>query len=204
VNENELRQTYERILARRGTRAASDVSPEEIVDVVERRGTEMARAAILNRLMASPDGRAELELVRAAVTAASPPANRRYFVPMTIAAGLLMAVVGTATFLRGRTERDQLRGDVTGVILVAPAAGAEVGDRPMFVWHAVPAARTYSLEVLDDAGNLVTSQALRDTILVLPDTVPLVAGRSYSWRVSAQGEASTVTSESRAFRSVVR
>lgn len=53
----------------------------------------------------------------------------------------------------------------------------------MFTWRAMPQAIRYSLELLDDRGARMFQVSVRDTSLVLPDSVSLVLGRTYSWWV---------------------
>ena len=53
-----MRDLYERVLAERAGRGVStDVPVEDILAVVERRGSEEERAATLNRLLATAEGR---------------------------------------------------------------------------------------------------------------------------------------------------
>jgi hypothetical protein len=119
---------------------------------------------------------------------------------MAIAAGILIAIVGTTTLLRDPRETDQIRGGAEDTMLIAPRAGAEVGPTPLFVWHPVSRAQSYALELSDESGNVVSNNVVTDTMLVLPDGVSLVTGRTYSWRVITRSEDRNIASGSRSFK----
>jgi hypothetical protein len=200
-----MRDLYERVLAERAARGVSaDVPVEDILAVVERRGSEEERAATLNRLLATAEGRRELDLVRAAVRASQPSRTNRLRVPMAIAAVLLLAVV-VRSVLRDEAAVDPMRGvDAGPIALHAPPESVTDLDSTRFVWATLPAANTYELELLDDAGNLIWTQTLSDTSAVLPDSVRLVSGRSYGWRVVAVTESGRVASALRQLRVLPR
>jgi len=201
-----MRTLYERILADREARGTShDVPVEEIVAVVERRGSEAHRAAVLNRLLATAEGRRELDLVRAAARASQAPRSRRLLVPLAIAATLVLAIMGRSE-LRDEPAVDRIRGDATAgpIPLFAPPETLPDPDSTRFVWARLAAANSYELELLDDAGNILWTKTLQDTSAVLPDSVRLVRGRSYQWRVVALTEAGTVASALRPLRVLPR
>jgi hypothetical protein len=196
-----VRTLYERVLAERQQRGVtSDVPVEDIVAVVERRGSEEQRSAILNRLLATAEGRRELDLVRAAVRASQPPRTTRLLVPLAIAATLAIAFVGREV-LRDESAVDPMRGNGTGpIVLHAPPEAVADTDNARFTWARVAAANSYELELLDNAGDVLWSQALSDTSAVLPPSVRLVPGQSYGWRVVAITESGRIASQLRTLR----
>lgn len=198
-----MRELYERVLADREARGVmNDVPVEDIVAVVERRGSEEHRAAILNRLIAMADGRRELDLVRAAVRASQPPRTLRFRIPLAIAATLVIALLGRAV-LRDNPSVDPMRGDTAtpGTIsLLAPPEEQAAADSTRFMWTRVPAATSYQPELIDDSGIIVWTATTPDTSLSLPTNIILTPGRMYRWRVVARTEAGEVSSASRPLR----
>jgi hypothetical protein len=82
---------------------------------------------------------------------------------------------------------DLFTGVPPGPGLLTPADGAmDAPFKPVFSWTAVPQASSYLLEVATDAGftNIVYSAS--ETGTSHKATVPLSAGTTYYWRVTAQ------------------
>ena len=201
-----MREIYERVLADRAARGVTnDVPVEDILAVVERRGSEEHRAAILNRLLATPDGRRELDLVRAAVRASRPPRSVRFRIPLAIAATLAIALLGRA-ILRDEPDDDTLRSGATpaAISLLAPQEDMVLSDSTRFTWTRVPTATSYQPELIDDSGIVVWTQTTPDTTLSLPAGITLTPGRTYRWRVLARTEAGEVSSTSRPLRILPR
>lgn len=196
-----MREIYERVLADREARGVSnDVPVEDILAVVERRGSEEHRAAILNRLLATPDGRRELDLVRAAVQASRPSRAIPFRIPLAIAATLAVALLGRAVL------RDEPVGDIrsdpsaTTISLLVPSEDLVLSDSTRFTWTRVPAATSYQPELIDESGLVVWTQTTPDTSLSLPSNITLTPGRTYRWRVVARTEAGEISSASRLLR----
>ena len=195
-----MRDIYERVLADREARGvASDVPVEDILAVVERKGSEQHRTAVLNRLLATAEGRRELDLVRAAVRASQPARAHRFRIPLAIAATLVLAVLGRFAF-RNNPPTDVLRGDPTALVLWAPPANVTTTDSLRFAWSPVLDARQYQVEVLDDSGLITWTQTIPDTSIALPGNVSLAPGRTYRWRVVAKRESGEIASASRTLR----
>lgn len=193
-----MRALYGRLLAERSARGVREEVPvEELVAVVERRGSEEERARVLNRVLKTVEGRRELDLVRAAVVAARPPARRSYWMPMSIAAGLLIAVAGGTMLLRNRPTDDVMRGTSSAIVLASPSEPVSDTLPVLFAWRRVPTAHSYEIELVNDAGDLVFQRALTDTTVVLPRDVALKPGATYLWRVIARTPAGSASSESR-------
>ena len=201
-----MRDVYERVLADREARGvASDVSVEDIVAVVERRGPEEQRTAILNRLLTTADGRRELDLVRAAVRSSQAPRVSRFRIPLAIAATLAIALLGRA--LVQNEPEDVVRGNEgtsVSISLLSPPEEVAQSDLGRFVWTRVPAATSYQPELIDDSGLVVWTENTTDTTIALPGPIVLTLGKTYRWRVVARTEAGEVLSASRPLRILPR
>jgi hypothetical protein len=71
----------------------------------------------------------------------------------------------------------------------APAPTAPVGavaDARALRWDAVPGADRYRVMLFDAQGSVLYETELAGTSQALPDTVMLVPGRAYFWRVEAR------------------
>lgn len=201
-----MRDIYERVLADREARGvASDVPVEDILAVVERRGPEEQRSAILNRLLTTAEGRRELDMVRAAVRSSQATRPARFRIPLAIAATLAVALLGRA-ILQNEPE-DAVRGNEgtsVSISLLSPPEEVAQSDSRRFVWTRVPTATSYQPEVLDDSGLVVWTQNTTDTTIVLPGSIILTPGTTYRWRVVARTETGDVLSASRVLRILPR
>ena len=186
MNDDELRRGYQ--AGMRDTPADDPVTEEELLALVERRGDEATRLAILDRVMASETGRREFELLRAAAAAArgvrpAPAAARRWVIPLLAAAALALVAV-TLTLTRRDPEPRFRGGNGEAVALSAPWDGAEVpgsaGTR--FAWRPVPRATRYRVEVLDPDRTVMFTAETADTEAVTDRALPAGA---YLWRVEA-------------------
>jgi hypothetical protein len=59
-----------------------------------------------------------------------------------------------------------------------------VGAADAFVWNRPRGAERFFLELMDQDGTLLWSQATRDTMLLLPDGLGFSANRVYRWRIT--------------------
>ena len=190
MNDDELRRSYQAGM-REVPASEAPVTEEELLMLVERRGDEATRLAILDRVMASETTRREFELLRTAASAAKAvrpapaPARPRWVVPLLAAAAV--ALVAVALTLARREPEPQFRGPTNGemVALTAPWDGAEVGGSAglRFAWHPVRGTRRYRVEVVDPAQNVVFETEVADSEAVTEQALP--AG-DYLWRVEAQ------------------
>lgn len=110
---------------------------------------------------------------------------RRSSLPLALAATAVVAVGLTRFLGDGAPPAGVMRGEADGVSVISPTGRILPGDRPTFLWHAVPGASRYSFELLDADGNLLHEAAVTDTSLVLPAEVPLAAGTDHRWIVRA-------------------
>lgn len=67
---------------------------------------------------------------------------------------------------------------------VAPIGA--VAGAPMLQWRALSGADRYRVTLFDDAGRVLYEVQVGDTVVPLPDSVRLVAGRTYLWKVEGR------------------
>lgn len=195
MNDEWLRDGYERGLPSGDANPSlDDVSAERLRRLVEVEGNEGERLRTLDVALSTAEGRRELEIAWAAARAARPP--RRSWARYAVAAGLVIAAVGTTLVVRQRSASESvvLRGSESPVTLVAPVGSVRQNRVDRFVWRAVARADRYQLVVVDTAGTELYAGETRDTALALPDTVRLMTGHAYLWWVQARlNDQSTVT-----------
>lgn len=187
MNDERLRAAYESILinARPGS---DDPTPDEMLALVEGRGSDTDRLRTLDRVMRSEDTRRDFELLRAAAAAMRPP--RRFNTRMIAAAAVVLVTVGVSTVtlrqFRGDTVGDNvLRGAQRSITLATPMDAPAVSGPLVFAWRRVPGATSYEIELVEASGTLVQMTTVRDTTWVPPATVHLVPGTEYRWWVRA-------------------
>lgn len=194
--DERLVEAYQRaVQARTAPDRAECVSPEALLALVRREGREADRLATLDHAMACPACRDEFELLRSLERAGGEDVRHavdgirwKRNLSMALAASVVLAVgVGTGRRLLDRPERDVMRGDGSGITLIAPAEGMAARastDSLTFVWSPVPGAETYLVEVLSADGSSVLSARTRDTTYTLrANDVPLRG--EYRWAIQA-------------------
>lgn len=180
MKDEELGALYRGHVARRDPGNRSDCPPpERLREVLDREGSEDARLATMNHVMACRYCLPEFELLRSVNEALpdSKPAIRW----MAIAAAAVL-VIGAALVGRQlvQPKEDVLR-DGPSLRLVAPGAGEQLTLPVQLVWNRVPEAVEYRIEVLTPEGASATSLTTSDTTAVI-DSLP--AGE-FIWQVSA-------------------
>jgi hypothetical protein len=180
------------------------VSPEQMLALLQREGTEDERMATLEHVMSCPACHREYEWLAAvdqaavqAGSAASPARPWWRSAPLALAASLLL-VVGAGVLARApwRAGGERIRGEAGDVALIAPAAGATVAGAPTFAWHALPEASAYVIELQRADGHVVRSDTTADTTLALPAPAP----DQYRWWVREVTDGSEPRSS--AFRTI--
>jgi CHAT domain-containing protein/tetratricopeptide (TPR) repeat protein len=113
-------------------------------------------------------------------------ASRRIFaraVSVAAAAAVLLLVLPRgAEFVREHRGPTITAGAI-------PTPISPVGDVPptrSLLWTAVSGADRYRVTLFDATGNVLLERALTDTVLTLSDSVSIVPGRSYLWKVQAR------------------
>jgi hypothetical protein len=185
-------------------------TPEEIAALVDGEGDERQRLDTLERLMATPDGVAELAMVRAlreGIVAAQkeqpnvipfPRAATRmqpWLRALALSAAVLaIALVGTTQLFDSDAD-DVLRSGNTTVTLIAPGNGARSSGGITFSWFRIQDA-TYDVELYSAAGKVIVRRQTADSTLSLP--AGAVSRGDYRWWVTARLDNGTqVRSETR-------
>ena len=114
------------------------------------------------------------------------------------AAALILLWVGASEMLQRPGGEPTLRGPATGTELdiVSPLDGSATDpDSLVFRWRAAGAEAHYVFTLTDTIGDVVFTNGLADTTLVLPRSVGLEPGVPYFWFVDAllDGARSTTT-----------
>jgi hypothetical protein len=197
MTDEQLREVYGRaIAARHDARRAACPTPDALLAVARREGPESERVETLDHVMSCPDCRKDFELLRAIERGqrieAREGANRirlRRPIGVALVTGLAATLVFAAVigprndWWRGGS--DVVRDAGSGVVTLSPAADAVVPAGPLlFAWHAVPGARSYTLELLTPDGSTLATRQTTDTTVTLTDPRP--APGDYRWSVSAR------------------
>ncbi len=106
----------------------------------------------------------------------------RILLPLAAAAGLLLVLVWPRPM-----EDGGHRGPppvATTPVPIAPV-GVVASASPL-VWTAVAGADRYRVTLAEASGRVMYETQVADTVLALPDSIVLVAGRSYVWLVEAR------------------
>lgn len=201
LDDAKLREAYAQLVSRRASATHADAIPlERIRDLAEDRVHGDERARLLDAVVADPDARRELEILRA-FAAHRPSVGLR---PMWIGATALAAAAVLILVWRNQRARepDEMRGARAPVELIAPADSARVTGSARFAWRRVPDASSYRLEVALDQGVSLYSITTGDTTATLPDSVRIPPGEAAHWWVIAQRRDGTpLRSVPRAIRS---
>ncbi len=191
VSEEQVRQIYAGVMtARAGRRRTACPSPEAILALARREGTEEARLATLDHVMSCTDCRAELDLLRSielagAQTGAAARPGRRWVAPLALAASVLLAVAVGRWVLPGVPEDEVVRsGAEDRVMLLAPPPEATTGAPILFAWHPLAGASRYRVEVMNQSGEVVLEAETADTAILLQSAADLEPG-DYQWWVGA-------------------
>lgn len=186
MTDAELRAAYgQAIGARKSSERASCPLPEAIQALVERTAPEAERLATLDHVMQCESCRTEFELLRALREAQ--PVSRSSRMPKPwLAAAAAVAIIATSILMWRAVDSPDpvMRTGGEAVPIVQPVGIVDAADARAFVWNAVPEATRYTVELF--AGDSVRYTAeVRDTALVLPDSVRLAPGE-HGWWVRAR------------------
>lgn len=176
----EIRQRYQAALARR-VDPAPGVSLEQLEALVAHRLPEAEALALLDRVMADDGLRREYEMLRSVHVASIASRPMQWWRPvLAVAASLALVVTIGALMRAGGGPAGTVRGDPRAELLALPAPGAVAALPATLVWHAVPGARSYRVEVLDPDGAVLHARETRDTFAVV-GTADVPAGVAQWW-----------------------
>ena len=100
------------------------------------------------------------------------------------AAAILLLLAGPRLLELGRPVHRAP--PLTGTVPVPASPVGVVANADTLRWLALPGADRYRVTLFDAAGQALYETQLAGTVTVLPDTVVLVAGRPYLWKVAAR------------------
>lgn len=186
MTDAELRAAYAQAIRTRtsGDRAACP-TPDDIQALIERTAPEAERLTTLDHVMHCAACGAEFELLRSLREAA--PRAPGFPVPARwLAAAAVIGLVATSTLLwrLDRGDRSVMRTGTDDVTLIEPAGLVSAAAARTLVWHPVPEATRYAVELF--VGDSVRYVAeVRDTVLTLPDSVILRPG-AHGWWVRSR------------------
>ena len=195
MTDEQLRAAYARAMASpRSAERTACPSPDALIALVQRQGSEAARLETLDHTMACAACQREFELLRAIDAAernesgGSTRAFARWQRPLALAlAASLVLAIGLGpgrTWLADR-QPDTMRGDPAGIDVVRPEAAVTVPrDSLDFVWRPVSGASRYTVELLTLAGAVRLSATTTDTTLILRGARDVDPGE-YRWWVRA-------------------
>jgi hypothetical protein len=105
--------------------------------------------------------------------------------PATAAAALLLVVsLPKSSHDNRRAHRERAITAVAGPVLDSPVGA--VAGATVLRWSTVAGADRYRLTLFDARAHVVYETQLTDTVAVLPDSIVLVPGQRYLWRVVAR------------------
>jgi hypothetical protein len=190
-----LQRLYTRRVAERPAPSAC-VSPEQMLAVIQREGSEAERMATLEHVMSCAACHREYQWLTAvdqAGTEAGAAGRRKSWWrerPLALAASLL-AVVAAGLLVQGRLRigSEPERGQYADIDLLSPATAPTTGDLT-FAWRPVAGASAYVLEVQRPDGIIAFSDTTRDTVLVLAAAGRVLPDQEYRWWVRELTDAS--------------
>ncbi|MBL8981444.1 MAG: hypothetical protein JNL26_04630 [Gemmatimonadetes bacterium] len=185
MTDERLRDAYERGLPSGTDRPLlDDLSAERLRRVVDREGDERERLHMIDQLLSTAGGRADLDLAWAAAHAARPPSRRRWWGLVAATAGLVLL---PAVWLTARDPAPVMRSGGEALVGVAPRGAVARGEL-RFTWHARPG-YLYRLVVVGPGGEERYAAETTDTVVTLPDSVRLSPEVDHQWWVDARGPA---------------
>ena len=186
MNEEDIVRLYRRGMTPRGPAREHCVSPEALLGVVERSGSEHDRTVTINHAMSCADCAEELELLR------STRITREHArIPRGIAlAASIVLLIGLGYFgvVRSRSAGvvdDLTRSGAGDVQLVVPVPDGNARART-FTWRSVPGALSYTMELRRDDGTVITRASTADTVLTIPDSLRTAPHDFAYWVVVAR------------------
>jgi hypothetical protein len=183
MTDAELRDIYTRSLTSRAPSRAGCPSPEALEALIAQTGSEASRLATLDHVMSCAACKEEFELLRAIHAAervnagVARSARPRRSVAPWLAAAVVVIAAGALTLAQlQRSGSNPTRGaSSSDIALVGTVSGS-------LVWHAIPDAVRYDVEIVDASGSTIFHARVADTTAALPSTLP---SSPVSWWVRA-------------------
>jgi hypothetical protein len=187
-----MQEIYSRGVAARGEGGANHASPEALLALVEREGSEDERLATLEHVMACGSCHREYEWLTAvneagleAAGAAGGTQRRAWWrsAPLALAASIAVVGAGVALsgVLRGGAERE--RGTRSDITLVSPGMRAVAGAPLTFAWRPLAGASRYVLELQRADGSIAIADTTADTLVTLTQPSAVLSDSAYRWWV---------------------
>jgi len=184
MTDAELQERYQEAVRREAGGRAPCPTPEQILALVERTGDEASRLETLDHAMSCEACHRDVALLQA-IHAARPRQALLQPRQWLIAASLLVVLAGGALVSRGlfpSLDKEPLRGgggagSAEGLTVIPPVGPVARGLPGTLLWHAVPGAVDYVVEVLDDHDHVVFSRQTADTSVA----VPALAAPTHWW-----------------------
>ncbi|TFG89681.1 MAG: hypothetical protein E4H17_00160 [Gemmatimonadales bacterium] len=184
MNDDELRRRYQAGMRNADATAHAAPDPELMNRVVRGEASDAERLSVLDLVMQSEELRREYDTFRA-LAASERTVPARW--PRLLAAAVVLIAAGGILTWRSATPPEEVwRGASGQDFLVAPAPTAVVALPVTLVWHVVPGAHAYAIEILNDEGTVLTQFTTTDTMVVIPETVEFTPGSHYGWAVTAR------------------
>ena len=197
-------RTLEHAPQRRLTVSDTRLSPDahltsgEVAVYLDGRMSELDRRRVDTHLADCDVCRGEVLEVRSMLRSA--PRQPRARAPISAIVGAVAAalVLVVAPWKYARQSGSDLESQVAteravlpdagrdSVQILAPAVGATVARRStMFVWRRGVADSRFTVTVMSERGDVMWSASTRDSVMTLPDSVPLPPGTAYILYVDA-------------------
>ena len=190
LSDDDLRAAYEALLrVQRQDATTQRVSPERMLALVERRGSEAERLATLDAVMSDRESAREFELLRALASARRSSARHGLRSPrarLAIAAMLLAIAIPVGHLVSRPSPAEPMRSALQGAVLVVPPESPSASESRTFAWHPVAGAQAYRMELLTAAGRPVFTTRTTDTTVTLPRDVTIAANVEHRWWVSTE------------------
>ncbi len=189
MTDEELRDRYQEALSnqRQATREGCP-DPETLRQVLERELPEPDRLGHLDHIMSCPDCVRDFELLRSVAIGVPRPHRGIRHHPWLAVAATVVAVVGAGWWWTSRIAEssgsDIFRGTGSGW-QIAPEDGAALTLPVTFVWHGVPDAGRYTLELIDGTGMVAARMETADTTILVTAGATAWSPGDYNWWVIA-------------------
>jgi len=194
-----LEHALQRQLTVAETRPSSHahLTSDEVAMYLDARMSELDRRRVDTHLADCDVCRDEVLEVRSMLRSA--PRRSRARAPISAIVGAVAAalVLAVAPWKYARQSRSDLESQVAteravlpdagrdSVQIVAPAVDATVARRAMFVWRRGVGDSQFTVTVMNERGDVAWSASTRDSVMTLPDGVPLIPGMAYVLYVDA-------------------